>query len=346
MRPGSQGAPADEVNLVRGGRMRRIERLINLIAALLETPRPLTAEDIRDQVAGYDQPNHEAFRRAFERDKEALRSMGIPVEVVPSSQDPFAADVLDGYLIPKERYYLPQIDLEPEELAALRLAADAVLGGAEEGRAGLLKMSMGTPSASIGAPRTAWGADVSAEQPLLVPLYVALLERSPVRFSYRAASGEESERRVSIYALLHRRGNWYVVGWDETRSDVRSFKVSRICSSIDPLEGSYEVPHGFDAGQHLSKEAYEIGGDPGAEARVRFSPSLAWWAEQNLSKAERRELDSGALEITLPAANPEALVSWVLGFAGEVELIGPQEVREALRDHLAPVMHLAETGSV
>ncbi|HZJ50717.1 MAG TPA: DNA-binding transcriptional regulator, partial [Actinomycetota bacterium] len=61
--------------------MHRIERLINLIAALLDSPRPMSAEEIRRRIAGYDQPTDEAFRRAFERDKESLRAMGVPIEM-------------------------------------------------------------------------------------------------------------------------------------------------------------------------------------------------------------------------------------------------------------------------
>jgi proteasome accessory factor B len=79
--------------------MRRIERLINLIAALLDTRHPMTAEEIRSRIAGYDQGSHDAFRRAFERDKDSLRHMGIPLELVPT--DPFS-EVPDGYIIPKD----------------------------------------------------------------------------------------------------------------------------------------------------------------------------------------------------------------------------------------------------
>src|SRR5918997_665224 len=109
--------------------MRRIERLVNLIAALLETHRPLTAEDIRHQVAGYGGTSLEAFRRSFERDKETLRDMGVPLEIVPT--DAFSEQA-DGYIIPKDRYYLPELDLEPEELAALKLASEAMLGRGEK----------------------------------------------------------------------------------------------------------------------------------------------------------------------------------------------------------------------
>src|ERR671915_2476953 len=92
-------------------RMRRVERLINLIAALLEAPRPMTADEIREQIAGYEGLSRTAFRRNFERDKETLRAMGIPLEL--RQLDPFGIDP-DGYTIPKDRYYLPELDLEAD----------------------------------------------------------------------------------------------------------------------------------------------------------------------------------------------------------------------------------------
>lgn len=315
--------------------IRRIERLINLIAALLETSRPLTAEDIRRTVAGYDQANQEAFRRAFERDKEALRSMGIPLELRASPDDPLG-DQRDAYIIPKERYYLPEIDLEPDELTALRLAADAVLGAGDEVESGLLKLSMDGPSSSWGTPRVAWGGDVAAAAPALPALYGALLERSAVRFTYRTASGDESERRVEPYGLVHRRGNWYLVGHDRDRGAERSFKIARISSEIEKEPGRYEIPIGFDAAAHVGGEAYEIGEEETSSTTVRFFAPLRWWAEQNLADAPKSEGPDGALDVELPVANVRALVSWVLNFGDEVEILEPPAARAALREHLAP----------
>ena len=63
---------------------RVIERALNLLAFLLTASRPVTADEIRVPVAGYDQPNDEAFRRTFERDKELLRRLGIPLEMRPT----------------------------------------------------------------------------------------------------------------------------------------------------------------------------------------------------------------------------------------------------------------------
>lgn len=314
--------------------MRRIERLINLIIALLETRLPMTAEEIRTRIAGYDQPNFEAFRRAFERDKEALRSMGVPLVV--KKVNPLD-EHSDGYLIPKDRYYLPQLDLEPDELAALRIATEAVLGSGDEAESGWLKLSVDAGAGPQESPRVMWGADVDADHPILGPLYEAQLARRPVRFTYRAASGDESVRTVEPYGLINRRGRWYLVGRDVGRAAERSFRLSRVRGAIEVLEGTYEVPTGFEAEKHLPADAWEIGEEP-AEAVLRFDRSMRWWVEQNLPALDSKEAPAGALDVTLVVANVDALVSWALGFGDSIEILSPERARRRLLERLEPLV--------
>jgi proteasome accessory factor B len=320
--------------------MRRIERLINLIAALLEAPSPMTADDIRERIAGYDQDSRDAFRRTFERDKEALRAMGIPIET--TQVDPLGMDT-DGYIIPKARYYLPQLDLEPDELAALRIAAEAILGGTEAAHAGLMKLTVDAETAPTDGPRIVWGADLASEQPLLASLYSALLDLKPVTFSYQTAGSDvATARTVEPYGLLHRRGHWYVVGRDPDRDAIRAFKVSRIRAPVRPAGGAYDIPAGFDANAHLAGEPWEVGPDQSTSAVVRFSPKLRWWADQNLPDAHRRETSDGALDVEMPVSNVDALVSWAIGFGDEVEIIEPAEARRALVARLSAVAEAAQ----
>lgn len=314
-------------------RVRRIERLINLIAALLETSRPMTAEQIKTGIAGYEQGNHEAFRRSFERDKKDLRDMGIPIETRPVSDDPFQEHV-EGYIIPKDRYYLPDLDLEPDELAALKLASDAVLGGGEAAAAGLMKLSVDVPD-SLGGPKLTWSAEVASESPLLSPLYSALLERVPVSFDYEPAKGPVATRRLEIYRLAHRHGNWYAIGRDLDRDEPRSFKLARIQGPVERLEGTYEMPKYFDAEAHIGGEAFEVGA--GSETgTIRFSPALRWWAEQNMGNSPSTDGPDGSLDVEVPIGNLSALVSWVIAFGGGAEIVGPPVAREALLEHLLP----------
>lgn len=315
--------------------MRRIERLINLIAALLETRRPLTAAEIRERISGYgDEPTAEAFRRAFERDKGAIRDMGIPLEVVPTGH---LGGEPEGYVIPKDKYYLPDLDLEPDELAALRIAANALLGATETAEAGFLKLAIDEVAAPAAGPRVSYGADVAAEQPLLVPLYAAVTERSSVTFTYQRADGEVSERKVDPYGLVHRRGNWYVVGRDETRDGIRAFKVSRIRGQVTARAGTFDVPEGFSAADHVI-ESFELGDQEPRDTTIRFAPSLRWWAEQNLHDARSREAADGSLDVTIPASNLDAVVSWAIGFGDEVEIVNPPEARALLLERLRPYL--------
>ncbi len=314
--------------------MRRIERLINLIAALLESRRPLTAEEIREQIAGYDQETHDAFRRAFERDKEALRKMGIPLEV--RATDPFS-DQADGYFIDKSSYYLPELDLAPDELAALRLAADTVLGAQEAAGSGVLKLSLRDPGTAGPTGRIAWGADVSAEQPVLGPLYAALLDRTPLRFTYESADGSVSHRAVEPYGLVHRRGNWYLVANDRDRKEPRTFKASRIRSGLDKLEGSYDIPDDFDAADRVAKESWESGAEE-VTAVVRFDSDLGWWVEQNMSRHPLRRTGGGAVEVEMPVSNPDAFLSWIVEFAGQTEIVSPDSLRQNLCARVQPFL--------
>jgi predicted DNA-binding transcriptional regulator YafY len=315
--------------------MRRIERLINLIAALLEAPRPIPVDEIRTRIAGYEQgeDEFEAFRRAFERDKESLRAMGIPIELVRDT----LTDQAEGYIIRKESYYLPQLDLEPDELAALRLAADAVLGAGEEATSGLLKLSVDQPLDPLAGPKIVWGADVAAEQPLVPELYASLSSRRPVAFHYSTSGGEEGERRrLEPYALLHRRGQWYVTGRDLDRDALRSFKLSRMSGPLEPLEGTYEIPSSFDADAQLGDEAWERGPDQPSAVTVRFAPPLRWWAEQNLSEWPAGEGPDGSLDVQLQVGRVEALVAWLIERGSDVEIVAPEGARAALLDHLSP----------
>ena len=319
------------------GQMRRIERLINLIAALLEARRPLTAQDIRDTISGYDQLNHDAFRRAFERDKEALRSMGIPLDTVPA--DVMTEERADGYIISKSRYYLPDLDLKPDELAALRIAAQAILGGASEAASGLMKLSVDSSGEPAAGPRVVWGADLAAEQPHLGAFYSALLDHRPVEFAYQAAgAGAPSNRRLHPYGLVHRRGHWYVVGEDTARKGVRSFKLGRVSGPVKRVEGSYTIPAGFDAAEHVGGEAWAIGPEASDGTVVRFDASMRWWAEQNMPGLPAAEGPGGSLDIEVPVANLDALISWIIGFGPEVEILRPEPARRRLIEHLAPYL--------
>src|ERR1700760_4219634 len=121
---------------------RRTERLLSIVVLLLSSRRYLTAEQIRAAVSGYPE-EQEAFKRMFERDKEELRDLGIPLETGRSDK----SDDDLGYRISQQDYELPEINLEPDEVAVLGIASrvwqSAELAGAPAGAALKLRAASG-----------------------------------------------------------------------------------------------------------------------------------------------------------------------------------------------------------
>jgi proteasome accessory factor B len=315
--------------------MQPLERLVNLVALLLESRIPLTFEQIKDKLAeAYEHEDPSSAKRMFERDKDVLRDIGVPIEVV--STDVWDAE--QGYTIPKDRYYLPEISFTPEEITALAVAARSVGDAtAEDAVRKLLSGAEGGVLASLegSAPAGTGGAT----DPRLAAAAEAVAGLRRVRFAYRNARGETSERIVDAYGLAVRGGRWYLVGRDAGRGELRSFRLSRLASDVaDEGEGS-EPPEGFRAADSVEAGPWAPG-EPASAALVAFSPDVAWLATRGVPGAEAVQTrDDGWVEVRLPWQPGESLVGWILSFGPDAEALRPDELRRdvvrALEDALA-----------
>ncbi len=313
--------------------MQKVERLVNLIALLLNTRRPLTVEEIRNTVPGYQQEDYSSFKRMFERDKEELRSLGIPIE--RRFTDVWEID--EGYLISKDRYYLPELDLHPDEMAALWIASQIVVepGGKED--QALVKLSLsGDGGADPSSPP--WlRARLHLDSPALPQVLEAVAGRRRIKFRYKGAGkAKDVERTVDPYALIHRQGSWYVAGYDHMRSALRHFKLPRITSKVTFASRNggpdFDVPEGFSPEQGpIVTERWA--GDEGVEVSVAFSPRIAWWIEQSLGLEAKGTWGDWTV-VSVNAADEEGFVSWVLGFGEDAVVRSPKRVRDAVVERL------------
>ena len=300
--------------------MHRLERLINLVAALLHAERPLTAEELRNRLPGYAE-DHGAFRRAFERDKEALRDLGIPVVVEPV--DEVTQPGVVGYRIPKEAYYLEDPGLAPDELAALHLAASAVRLEGASGVEALWKLGgelaeEGPAPAVAALPGTAH----------LAPVFAAISARRRVGFTYRGRP-----RQVDPWRLSFRSGHWYLAGFDHDAAEERLFRLDRMESDVEASgdQGAFERPPHVGA----QPPPWRMGGDEALTARLLVDPGQAAWAASHVGPdavVERRP--DGSLVLAVQVTNREAFRSFVLGFLDHAEILGPPELRADMVDWL------------
>jgi predicted DNA-binding transcriptional regulator YafY len=89
-------------------------------------------------------------------------------------------------------------------------------------------------------------------------------------------------------------------------------------------------PPDFRASDAIPEAAWEAGGED-IEATVRFDAEMAWWAERQLTgRAHVTRGDDGSIEATLPVANPEAFIGWLLAFDAHAELLSPPSLRTRL----------------
>ncbi len=226
---------------------RNSERLLNLVIALLATPRYISREQIRALVEGYAAARSDlAFQRMFERDKQDLRAMGVEVLVGPV--DP-GSEESDGYRIDPGGFYLPEIHLTPQESTLVGLAASVwnePSVAADVGRA-MTKLRAGgepvaTEAMSFLAPR------LTAREPAFPLLWEALLSRAPVAFTYHGRL-----RQVEPWKMILRSGAWYLLG-EDAGAGVRMFRLSRIedLPQISGDPGSYTLPEAGLIARHAA----------------------------------------------------------------------------------------------
>ena len=307
---------------------KKLERLVNLLLMLLSARRPVTVDQIRAVVPGYDNADYDSFRRLFERDKEELRELGVPLETQPV--DGWGDEL--GYRIPRASYELPAIPLEPDEAAAVALAARLwqSAGLADASQSALLKLRAAgieaDPVATAGIePR------VAAREEAFEPLLAAVRAGQAVRFPYQPSYADAPvERVVEPWGLVHRHGHWYVVGHDRDRRATRVFKLGRVAGPVSTVgePGVVVVPAGVD----LRAVVAPFDDPATGTATVRLAPGAAWDVRRVALSAS--EGDDGWTVAEVPLGDVERFAEWMVGFGPDVVVVEPADARKAVVERL------------
>jgi proteasome accessory factor B len=220
------------------------ERLFSLVLALIATQIGLTKSEILSTVQGYRQRyqvggDNSSLERQFERDKDDIRELGIPLETIESPDDPGSNHHL-RYRIPKGLYDLPaDITFSPDEIMLLKLAATVWREGSlsAESRRALTKLnSLGIDSSD---PIIGYAPFLRAREASFEPLSKAMDRGQVVAFLY-LKPGESSPRRrtVAPLAVVLHEGRWHLYGTDQDADAPRTFLLSRIVGPVVPRAGT------------------------------------------------------------------------------------------------------------
>lgn len=322
----------------------KTERLLNLTICLLSTTRFVLKDEIRQLLAPYQEISDEAFDRMFERDKEELRKLGVPIQT--GSNDAFFSDEV-GYRIPPGDFELPPVEFTAEEATVLGVAAR-----------GWREASLASTTVNAMAKLRAAGVEVnSARLPALEPVmtarepgfgvcYDAVIDQTLLRFDY----ADRGVRTLEPWGMTSQRGRWYVVGRDVDKDAVRVFRVSRINglpTRIGP-PGAFTVPPGTD----IAALARSYGPEPERfRAIVALRPNRAAALRRRSEQIDPTglagrgdELSAEAAGLPVPAGfewyevaygSRIGLVEELASYAADVVVLAPADLREALKQHLA-----------
>jgi proteasome accessory factor B len=273
----------------------------------------------------------------FERDKAELRELGVPLEVGRN----WTFDTVDGYRIARRDYELGDIDLEPDEAAAVALAVrlwdSPELTGAATGA--LLKLRAAGVDVDQGVPAVV-EPKVRTTEPAFGPLLAAVQAGQAVRFDYRRPNPTELRRRtLEPWGVVSWRGRWYVVGHDRDRDAPRCFRLSRIVGEVEAFgrAGVVARPPDVDLLQFVSASSDE----PPDTSTVRM-----WLAKDRAAGLRRRATVVGEQTIDGVAGDivelevwvADSAASWIAGYGEDAVVLEPEVLRKSVHERLLAVV--------
>lgn len=317
----------------------KLVRQLSLVAFLMSQHRPVTADEIHENVEGYGGMSEQAFLRRFYSDRSELEAMGFSLTVERPGDDPFQGDL---YALPPESYYLPAIDFDEAELSALQTCLYLLEGQfayAEPLRLALQHLTLGRPSplddhaartVAVNLLGPGYSPDVAV---YLTKIESAIGRRKTIRFSYYSIGRDErSQREVDPYSLLYAAGHWYVVGYSHERQATRIFRLSRIEGRItfkSRAEHDFPPPRDFDLSPYRDRASWQLA-EPDRSATIALTSTIAWWVEQMFGQYGTFEGNAdGSGTYTTPYGSERELLTWVLGLGVDAEVIAPPELRDS-----------------
>ena len=302
----------------------RAERLLNVLFALMASARPMPKSALREVIDAYrESPSEEAFERMFERDKDELRGMGIPIDTIEGTD---GQGGIEGYRILRDAYALPEVAFTPDELAVLGLAAKvweqaSLSASAQRALRKLESLGDGVVDGPVGIEARIASSDMSF--PVVMD---AIRQRRAVSFEYRKPSASDvNGRHVEPWGVVSRRGHWYLVGHDLDRGEPRVFRLSRIVGipALAGEAGTFDIPSDVDVAAMITASVPE----QTLEARIQLD------AGAGVSLRRRAHHVDGDIAL-IQFGDVDTFAAELVQYADAVVVLEPEDLRSAVIDRL------------
>lgn len=330
----------------------KLQRWVDLIAALLRHRRPASLQELAADVPDYQGTGHETMRRMFERDKHELKMFGIPIETTSD-------DGVAGYRLRARDFYLPYLQLVDEQrgnstpdrlpgdpwrqLALLQFTSDelrviaeaaarvASLGDpglAADIRTALKKLAVDLPMDGAATALELVHGTSQHDGATLAALGEAVARRKRIRCTYHSIGSDvKSERSLEPLGIFFLNRAWYLAAREPGTELVKNFRVSRMTgvkASAKPGTPDFGRPPGWSLQKHArARRSWELGDDDLTVVDVRFlRDNGATAAAARLGNPVEGQPDV----LRYPVRRIDAFVRWLLPMADAVEPVAPESV--------------------
>ena len=298
------------------------ERLFCLLLALLPSDRGMSKADIFKNVRGYRDEfgkdgATDSLNKKFERDKEELKSMGIPLK---TSEPENPADAV--YFIPSDEY---TFSFSAAELSLLT-AASAVWSEsahsveASEARLRLLAADGVDSAAANFAPR------IDTHDAAYPAVADAITKNQVVRFPYlKPGQAKYEVRTVTPLSVVNYDGRWHLLAFDHDREAERTFLLRRIVGKVSPVSHATpaQKPHARAAGlfiEHLHQLWDSL------EATIRVTPGT----KASVALSNRRSTAIDGDIYTIHYLDEAVLADELCEYGAEAIVMSPNSLRDAV----------------
>lgn len=318
------------------------ERLFSLVLALLATETGLTKNEILSTVQGYRQRfvtygDNSSLERQFERDKDDIRELGVPLETVESPGDTGNNQLL-RYRIPKGAYDLPaDVVFSPEEITLLGLAATVWKEGSLSGESRRALMKLRSLGVEANDPIVGYAPRLRARESAFEPLNQALERNAIVQFPYLKPGESASRvRTVAPLAIVQHQGRWHLQGIDQDARGSRTFLLSRMVGPVKITARTFE-PDGSEFAANALADLERIWEGNVATIEVTAGTDAATRLGKRFGDAVPVAGDGEAFLLTVNYSDLNILADQLASFGPEILVIAPEVLRDAVRDRLLAV---------
>lgn len=305
------------------------ERILNLLSSLLNTHNPISHQRIHETINGYKELTHEASRRQLERDKSDLKNLGVQIKL---KDVPGVDPIVPGYYINQDDYFLKDLDLTPEETAALNLLVGVFKAGNESLDKAVFKLGGIEDVGEAPNPLGMIWLDFNDELP---QIQNAIKQQQVMMFEYQTELGENSTRQLEPLNIYLHDSQWHVRGYDQNRKAVRNFRLSRIQEKIKFQKTTTEFKARTSSFNQLMPWEYGPQDVEPQTAQLLISADNANWAAKQIgSRTKSTKQNDGSTLFEFNVTSPIHFYRFTASFNQDATVIGDEYLRNGFIQYL------------